>query len=159
MMGSTDRLADFLALSASLTGYSVFRLRGTGQAERYLGAVVDIVGEGTVDELLAAYRGVATEAADDEAALASGMRRAIMSDDKLGPLARNVVKLWYLGSWQELPAHWREAYGSSEKDRPFVVSPESYTEGLLWPSVGANPPGAKPFGYGMWATTPRIETT
>ena len=88
--------------------------------------------------------------------MARGLRRDVFSHPKLGPVARALVKLWYVGTWYGLPTEWREAYGENELDRPFVVSSDSYTEGLIWPAIGANPPGAKPFGYGMWATAPRV---
>jgi hypothetical protein len=55
-----------------------------------------------------------------------------------------------------MPRDWRERFGGSAEDRDHVPSPQSYTEGLLWPAVGANPAGAKPFGYGMWAKPPRV---
>lgn len=155
-MTSGERLTDFLALSAALTGFPVGRLRGTGQAARYLATLDDIAGGATADDLLDAYRGIA---GSGEAEMAEGMRRAILSDERLGPLARNLVKLWYTGTWYQLPRDWREAYGSSAKDRSFVVAPEAYTEGLLWPAIGANPSGAKPFGYGMWVHPPRFETS
>ena len=38
-----------------------------------------------------------------------------------------------------------------------TVTAASYQEGLLWPAIGANPPGAKAPGYGSWAQPPRIE--
>ena len=156
---SDDMLADFIDVSASLTGFPAGRLRGTGQGPRYLAAFVDVVGAETVQALLDAHRAVAGEAGGDAAALARGIRRTILSDGRLGPLARNLIKLWYTGTWYELSREWREAHGASAKDVSFVVSPESYTEGLLWPAVGANPSGAKPLGYGMWANPPRIETS
>jgi len=37
------------------------------------------------------------------------------------------------------------------------VSPASYTEGLLWPTIGANPPGAKAPGFGTWAYPPVLD--
>jgi len=157
-MASMDRRREFLALSATLTGFSVFRLEGTGQTDAYLGALTDIVGEATVDALAAVHRRVVDAAGGDEARLERGLRRELLSDTKLGPVARNLIRLWYVGTWHELPAAWREAFGAGTRDRTFVVSPEAYTEGLLWPAVGANPAGAKPFGYGMWAKPPRIET-
>jgi hypothetical protein len=157
-MAAADLLPDFLALSSALTGFSDFRLQATGQASAYLETAILAAGEGTVAELLTTYRGVRDQGGEDEAALDRGLRRDILSDPKLGPLARNLIKLWYVGTWYQLPADWREAYGAGESDRTFVVSPQAYTEGLLWPAVGANPSGAKPFGYGMWATPPRIET-
>ena len=42
-------------------------------------------------------------------------------------------------------------------DSTHVVSPTSYTEGLLWPTIGANPPGAKAQGFGSWAAPPTID--
>ena len=88
-----------------------------------------------------------------------GLRREIFSDPKLGPVARALVKLWYVGTWYELPADWRDAYGQNDRDRTFVVSASAYTEGLLWPAIGANPSGAKAIGYGMWAAPPLVDAT
>lgn len=151
-MDQDETLGAFLELSAVLTGFTTFRLRGTGQAEAYLATLHEVVGEATVTALLAAWRSVAVEAEVDRA-----LRLDILSDERLGPVARNLIKLWYVGTWNALPADWREAYAATDRDRTFVVSPEAYTEGLLWPAIGANPSGAKPLGYGMWATPPRIE--
>jgi hypothetical protein len=157
-MVSDSALNDFLTFSAVVTGFSEFRLRGTGQADSYFSTLSAIVGERIVSDLLAVFRRIADEAGGDEAALERGMRRDIFSDDRLGPVARNLIKLWYTGAWYGMPRDWREAYGTNESDQHFVVSPESYTEGLLWPAIGANPSGAKPFGFGIWATPPRIES-
>lgn len=158
MTDASTRLRDFLAFSSTVTGFSTFKLRGTGQAEPYFSTVNDIVGEETMDQLLAAYRSVVGEAGEEEGdARDRGLRREIFSHEKLGPVARHIIKLWYVGTWYELPSEWRESYGTSEKDRTFVVSADAYTEGLLWPAIGANPSGAKPFGYGIWAEPPRIE--
>lgn len=157
-MASSQVMADFLALSSALTGFSVFRLKATGQSEAYLATVTDSVGEKTVEALLTAFHAAADAAGDDEAALERGLRRDILSDARLGPVARNLIKLWYVGTWYTLPAEWRESFATGERDDgSFVVSADAYTEGLLWPAVGANPSGAKPFGYGMWARAPRIE--
>src|SRR3954454_3838700 len=156
-MTSPDLFDDFLALSSALTGFSVFRLKGTGQAPQYLSTAIEIIGEPTVRALLSTFRFVAGDAGDDQEALERGIRRDILSDGRLGPVARNLIKLWYVGTWYALPVEWREAFATTDRDRTFVVSPDAYTEGLLWPAVGANPSGAKPLGYGMWAMAPRIE--
>jgi hypothetical protein len=148
----TGRLERFEAFSADVTAFTVFQLRGTGQAEAYLATVVDVVGETLVDELLARHERLADGDREDL------LRREIFSDEQLGPIARNVVKLWFVGIWYELPAAWREAFGARERDFTFMVSPTAYTEGLLWPTIGANPPGAKAPGYGSWAAPPRIPT-
>jgi hypothetical protein len=157
MTGDTERAEAFLALSAALTGFPPYELRGTGQAESYLSTLDRLVGTHIVDEALAAFTGVARDTGTDAAALARGLRRQVFSDEKLGPVARRLVKLWYVGTWYELPHDWQESFGENDLDRTFVVSAGSYTEGLLWPAIGANPPGAKPPGYGTWADPPRID--
>jgi hypothetical protein len=144
-------LEDFLALSAELTGFTTYDLAGTGQASLYLQTMRDIVGDDTVSALIKAFRNI------DANAMERGLRIDILSDERLGPIARNVIKMWYVGSWYELPGEWRERFGENDKDRTFVVSPASYVEGLMWPAIGANPSGAKPLGYGSWAMPPNID--
>lgn len=156
-MAPADLLHGFLALSSALTGFSVYRLKGTGQAESYLSTATGIVGEATVRALVSAFCRIVDQAGGDEDTIEHGIRRNILSDNKLGPVARNLIKLWYIGTWYALPVEWREAYAAGGRDRTFIVSPDAYTEGLLWPAVGASPSGAKPLGYGMWARAPRIE--
>jgi Ferritin-like len=148
---TTTRLVRFLGFSSEVTAFTVFDLQGTGQAEAYLKAADDIVGNAVVDELLAVYGAPAEAEARDVY-----LRREIFGHEKLGPIARNIIKLWYSGTWYELPTAWTEAYGPAPKDVTFVVSAASYVEGLLWTAVGAHPAGAKAPGYGSWAAPPRI---
>lgn len=159
MKSDSARFQDFLAFSAVVTGFTKFRLVGTGQADLYFSTVVDVVGDASVLELLQAFRRVRDEAGEDEAALDRLLRSEIFSHEKLGPIARNILKLWYVGTWYQLPDEWGEAFGALEKDTTFVVSPVAYTEGLLWPTIGANPSGAKAPGYGTWSAPPRITVT
>ncbi len=155
-MTEENRLQRFLAFSAEVTGFTIFDLTGTGQAESFLTTVSDVVGEEFVGELLDAYDGASEQAQDDPARLDSLLRRDIFSDEKLGPIARNVIKLWYVGIWYQLPREWMELYGVRDANDMFTVSAAAYTEGLLWPAIGANPPGAKGPGYGSWAAPPRL---
>lgn len=159
MKSDDARFQDFLAFSTVVTGFTKFRLVGTGQADLYFSTLVDVVGEASALELLQAFRRVRDEAGEDEAALDRLLRSEIFSHEKLGPIARNIIKLWYVGAWYQLPDEWREAFGAVEKDTTFVPSPVAYTEGLLWPTIGANPSGAKAPGYGTWSAPPRITVT
>jgi hypothetical protein len=84
------------------------------------------------------------------------MRREVFGHEKLGPIARNIIKLWYIGIWEPLPQHWIERYGPLDTNTGFMVNESAYTEGLLWVAIGANPPGAKAPGYGSWAHPPQI---
>lgn len=155
-MSRENDIAAFIALCTDLTGFSAFHLRGTGLVEHYLELMLVRAGASVTTDLLAAHGRARSESADDAAALARIIRRLIMSDARLGPPARSLLKLWYAGVWRALPSDWHDAHGGALDDTDVVPTPASYTEGLLWPTVGANPPGAKPFGYGMWATAPRI---
>jgi hypothetical protein len=144
-------MQDFLGLSSELTCFTVFELYGTGQASAYFAAVEKVVSSDLLNAMLAAWRAVqALPAAERKVQL----RRQILGDQKLGPVARNMIKLWYSGTWYELPQEWIEVYGATAADVAFVVSPTAYTEGLMWTAFGAHPPGAKAQGYGSWAEPP-----
>ncbi len=154
-MTHPDLMPGFLDLSVALTGFSTHALRGTGQADLYLDTAVEMAGDGAVADLIGAF--VSCEVADDDAdATDRHLRYCVLSHACHGPLARTLIKLWYVGTWYCLPRDWHAAFGGSAQDRDHIPSPGSYTEGLLWPAIGANPPGAKPFGYGMWAHPPRV---
>lgn len=152
----TDRMDGFLTLSATLTGYSRFRLQGTGQAQAYLDTVTAVAGEAILEALLEISERVHAQAGEDTEALTRALRVEILGDARFGPLARNLIKLWYVGTWYQLPQEWRDRFGVGEPDHTHVVSPTAYTEGLLWPTIDANPPGAKGPGYGTWAEPPRL---
>jgi hypothetical protein len=143
-----DRAGRFLDLSVLLTGFGRVQLLGTGMLEHYLRAVDDVLPAGFLDELLAAYG--ALPAGDREAAAGP----AIFDDPKLGPVARNLILLWYCGTWTELPEDWRGLHGTSPLDTHRVVSPASYLAGLQWVAAGAHPVGARQQGYGAWAVPP-----
>ena len=143
----------FLTFSAEITAFTTFDLQGTGLAEAYLAAVKEVIGAELLDELLGAWDRVRTE---PQPAREARLRREIFGNEKLGPIARNIIKLWYAGIWYELPAAWTESFGAREKNVSFIVSADAYTEGLLWTAIGANPSGAKAPGYGSWAEPPQI---
>lgn len=148
-------LEDFVAFSAEVTGFTEFDLRGTGQAEAYLRTVTEVVGEPTLTGLLGAYRERVTETADEQARAAQ-LTEAVLGDPRLGPIARNIIKLWYCGVWFALPPDWTGQDGPAGREGTFTASPQAYTQGLLWFAIGANPPGARAPGYASWASPPRI---
>jgi hypothetical protein len=151
-MDTQDSLKQFLDLSAHLTGHDAARLTGTGMAELYLATMTERAGAANVAALLEAYGTQVATSDDPDRAL----RLSILGDARFGPMARHLIKLWYVGTWYEMPAAWRARFGAGLPDGDIIPTPAAYTEGLLWPTVGANPPGAKPFGYGMWAKPPRV---
>lgn len=152
-MSDSTRVKVFLGLSAELTGFSEFDLQGTGETASYLDAAIAAVGEPVLDDLLSAHSAV--DGSPEERT--TQLRQQILGDPKLGPVARNIIKMWFSGVWNQLPAAWVSRYGiASQPNASYAVRPSSYAEGLLWKTIGANPPGARAPGYGSWAEPPRI---
>ncbi len=162
----TGRAGQFADLSALLTGFGRIELLGTGMVSSYLRAVDAALPEGVLDELLDAFGRLPAgagagretretretrEACEAREAAAS---RAILDDPKLGPVARNLIVVWYCGTWTALPDAWRAAYGTSPLDTDRVLSPEAYQAGLQWVAAGAHPAGALQQGYGAWSAPP-----
>jgi hypothetical protein len=54
------------------------------------------------------------------------------------------------------PREWFDAYVAAERNVTVTVDGNAYIEGLMWPTIGDNLPGAKAPGYGPWALPPRI---
>ncbi len=148
-----ETYAQFLAFSVKVTAFSRFELQGTGQGEAYFATVIQVVGFEILEELLERYQsivdGVYREMEDP-------MRQVLFGDEKLGPVARNIVKMWFSGNWYQLPLAWSQKYGPKPKDVTFTVSPNAYVAGLLWTAIGAHPAGAKAQGYASWANPPCI---
>jgi hypothetical protein len=145
----SERADVFLGLSALLTGFDHVQLLGSGMTDSYLQTLEDVLPEDVLTDLLRAYEALP---ADDgrEAAVV----RYILRSARLGPVAQNLMILWYCGTWTALPDDWRAAHGSSPLDIDRVISPEAYVAGLQWVAAGAHPIGARQQGFGAWALAP-----
>ena len=144
----------FVDLSVVLTGFDDAELWGTGMVEPYLDWLRSVVGDQRTGDLLSAGQAAIDAAGGKPAVLERLVLMDILEDDTLGPLARNLVVLWYLGQWNQLPADWRDLHGASAIDQTCIISPEAYTPGLAWKAIHAHPTGAKMPGYGSWALPP-----
>lgn len=143
--GPPDAVDTFLRLSIDLTGFEEHVLLGTGMLQTYYDELLRIVGDREAGELFGAFVQVLNR--DDGTAFAT----EILDDDRYGPVARNVLRMWYLGVWRQLPREWRDKYGATSYDKDHVVSAAAYRESLVWPAAGAHPMGAKAPGFGTWA--------
>jgi hypothetical protein len=148
----------FLQLSEALTGYDDAELYGTGMVDVYIGTLVSIVGDGMTGRLLQRWAEIAEAAPGDVTRVEALLRERLLEDDTLGPLARNLAYLWYTGGWNQLPAAWRDAHGANALDQTCIISPEAYTQGLVWQAIHTHPQGARQPGYGSWALPPRDES-
>jgi hypothetical protein len=146
---------DFLRLSVALTGFDRLRLEGSGMVEPYYNELARIVGLREIGALLSAALDV-VDASGADAGFEQRFTEEILDNPRYGPLARNIITMWYLGSWIQLPRAWRDAYGASSNDIDHVVSAAAYQEGLVWPAAGTHPMGAKQPGFASWAVASAI---
>lgn len=147
-------LAGFYELSVVLTGFTRFELHGTGVGETYFATAMDIVGHDIMEELILRFSEIFRAFEKDDPDFDDVFREVIYDDPKLGPVAKNLTKMWYLSNWEQMPADWREQFVTSSLDVTKVVSADAYREGLVWLALDAHPMGAKPMGYGTWGEKP-----
>lgn len=163
-----DSVRDFAELSAVLTGFTPDELMGTGVAELYYNTLIRIIGERIVGRMLITWHSIrerivgrmliAWHPTDDRPSPVGQLELAV--DDKIcrtammGPVARNIVAMWYVGNWNQMPRAWRQKYGASAEDETHVISARAYQEGLVWTACDAHPPAAKQMGFGSWTRPP-----
>jgi len=146
-------IESFLGLSTLLTGFSSVVLAGTGMTGEYLRALAMALPAGALEELLADYAELPVGTERDDAV------ETLLHGPKLGPVAQNLILLWYTGAWNGLPASWHAAYGDAPTDgegvvSKGVVSAETYQAGLQWIAAGAHAPGSAQQGFGAWSLPP-----
>jgi len=126
----------FMAISESLTGFSVNELQSTGLAEIYYQYILSRIETATFIEFLNVSKNV-LESSENKEQLKSAIKAEIISNPATQGIAQSVITLWYLGTWE----------GAYVNDR-------SYKEGLVWTVMHAHPPGAKQPGFKSWETKP-----
>jgi len=144
----------FFSLSVVLTVFSEAELHGTAMAKTYFALVPTIVGETQFGRLLMIWQDTYIRAKGSDLLIEQLVTEQILEDPDIGPIARNVVQLWYLGTWFQMPAEWRNRHGAWANDVTYVVSTQSYTESLVWKAIHTHPPAAKQPGFGSWALPP-----
>lgn len=143
---STEQEA-FLSLSIYLTGFDRIELMGTGMLEEYYQFLL-----GNIDQVNPLRLWTITKKLDglvaskDDGAVSAEIQRSLMDDPELGPIAKNIIRLWYTGSWRKVAA---DPFSS------VVASAQAYQEGLVWNVMQTHPPGAKQPGFGTWSELPR----
>ena len=155
----TETTQLFLQLSGALTGYSSADLQGTGLLDTYYNEVRSIVGGRIFGRLLLTWSEIqdASGLSEDQVdkRILRDVRRRILDNAMLGPIARNIITMWYVGNWNQLPRVWRQKYGAQAQDQSRVISAMAFREGLVWNAIGAHPPTAKSPGFGTWAAPPK----
>lgn len=144
----------FVAISAVLTGYDRAELYGTGCVQEYLHQFRQVLPEKILLEFLDPGPGLYADLGPARDDVEREVRSHYLSNGMLGPPARALIQLWYLGQWTPLPTKWRNLYGASHFDVTRIISTRAYKEGLVWDAIGAHPMGAKQQGFGAWALQP-----
>ncbi|WP_449387011.1 sugar dehydrogenase complex small subunit [Chryseobacterium lineare] len=126
----------FMAISESLTGFSVNELQSTGLAETYYQHILSQLETATFIDFLNVSKNV-LDNAENQDQLKNAISIQIMANPATQQIAQSVITLWYLGTWE----------GAYVNDR-------SYKEGLVWNVMHAHPPGAKQPGFKSWETKP-----
>ena len=142
----------FLSLSSDLTGFSQADLLGTGCALEFFQQVESAAGEAIAGKLWTAAGEIAGASSGEERE--TRIRHEILADPALGPVARGLLKMWYLGHWEQLAADWRKDYGVNAGDFNHLISAAAYQECLAWRAIGSHSPGANAPGFGSWALPP-----
>lgn len=137
----TAELPGFVGLSVRLTGFDAFDLYATGMVRLYHDTTIDQLGREAIGRFLA-----------DLEAVGGDPDRLV--DETSRDIARAVTHLWYLGVWPQLARSVHAALGREQANVAFTVSPEAYTEGLVWRTFHGHPAGAKAPGFGTWADPP-----
>ncbi|NEO32807.1 MAG: hypothetical protein F6K36_20775 [Symploca sp. SIO3C6] len=147
-------LKNFVNLSAILTGYSSDRLMPAidpiGVAKQYLNYLqnqqID-VDKNLINQLFTTFTNIAEQPEITPEKLAQAVEQKILKDKDLSPIARRIIRLWYLGFWY-----------TNEPPKPFeegtMISMNAYVQGLCWDSIQAHPMGYSEMRYGYWANSP-----
>lgn len=125
---------------------------GTGVGDMYL-AFLQRVFPDVMADLLAAWQKVEDEYPPAERE--NGLRKTVLVDKRLGPFARTVLGLWYTAVWTPMSHAWNVDYGDHHDHQESSFLAAAYAQGLMWRVVpGAHPEGARPTGFGSWASPP-----
>jgi len=148
-MNEERTLEVFVELSEVLTGFGWNTLAGDPELTRvkqeYFATVRRHVPAELFEALLTAYQGIVRGSERSRLEIEEEVTREIVADSRFGPVARNIVKMWYLGVWYNPPAQSRYGY---------VVSSEAYRSGLVWQVMQAHPVGDSRLPFGYWTRLP-----
>ncbi len=146
----------FLAISAILTGYDKASLNATGMLDDYANTLDAGIGYQNAKQFLDTATAVLRDPKNSGKALEKAVMEQLMTHYKYGGICKNIIQMWYTGTWFAMPAQWQALYGdpTAVPLATVTVSPKAYQEGLIWDTIQAHPPGAKQPGFGSWEYDP-----
>jgi len=140
-------LETFVSLSSILTGYAESTLKPGADTQKlselYFNVLNKEVAAQTISQLNTVFLGLSNP---DEATV----KTQIVKDSILGPIAKNIIQMWYSGIWYNL---------NDKPDESYVVSSIAYKNGLVWSTIYAHPMGYSEETFGYWNTAPNTNIT
>jgi hypothetical protein len=131
-----SRHDDFLFLSRVLTAHFL----DNGLADLYMERMREAAGS-QLDDLLDRFQALVKAGHDPVGAV----RDEILPDTVLGPVAKAVLLLWYIGGIQKTPnGDWE------------MQSADQYYRALVWEAIGAHPPTLSNGYFGHWKYPPEM---
>lgn len=145
----------FLAISAVLTGYDAASLTSTGMLHDYANSLDSGIGRANAKQFLDAATAVLQNPLNTGKTLEKAVLEQLMTHYKYGAICKNIIQMWYTGTWFAMQPQWQALYGDpSASQQTVTVSAKAYQEGLIWDTIEAHPPGAKQPGFGSWEYDP-----
>ncbi len=142
-------LDTFVKLSSILTGYPEDILKPGADtqklSEQYLAVLVKEVAPEFLEALNTTFLNIDNP---DEASVTTH----IMNNATLGVIARNIIKMWYLGIWYSIDPN-----ASPNSDTSYIVSSVAYKNGMVWSTIYAHPMGYSEGNFGYWENPPSTD--
>ena len=139
-------LDTFVTLSSILTGYPESTLKPGADtqklSEQYLAVLIKEVAPEFLEALNTTFLNIDNP---DEASVTTH----IMNNATIGVIARNIIKMWYLGIWYSVYTNV-----SPNSDTSYVISSIAYKNGMVWSTMYAHPMGYSEENFGYWNSPP-----
>ncbi|GAB1541911.1 hypothetical protein NUACC21_45840 [Scytonema sp. NUACC21] len=154
-MSDDLQLKNFVELSGILTGYSATHLMPVidpiGIAKVYwefLQTQTE-VSQDLINQLLKIFEDIKAQPGIKYEEKVKAVKEKILDDSALLPVARRIIRLWYLSTWYT---------SEPPKELGQVVSMNAYIKGLAWEAIQAHPMGYSELTFGYWAEKPKQTT-
>jgi hypothetical protein len=162
-MSTDPNFDNFVGLSAILTGYTQDQLAPPVDpiclASEYLTWVEQHTDQAALEKTLTTFQNIAAQfpppldstnpAPAQVVEISAAVQQQILSDPVMGPIARRIIRMWYLATW-----YTSEPPQSTDPGQ--VISMNAYTMGLAWDAAQAHPMGYSELHFGYWAMTPPV---
>jgi len=141
-------LDTFVQLSAILTGYPEKKLKPKNDTQKVSEAYFAVLNKEVDAQTIAQLNSTFTSIQNPDEA---SVKTQIVDDPTLGPIAKNITKMWYLAIWYSLDPT------STDPNATYVVSSITYKNGLAWSTMYAHPMGYSEENFGYWETPPNTK--